>query len=427
MKKILISVFAVVILVLTAWLGASVYVGRSATALLTKLSAKASQDAAIRMVELNHKQGLLSSNGQFEIRFNDIGVDEKTGKQQFALLVNYSLEHLLLPSSSLRFHWSVKPTGESGAHFNRLFGSEIKLQGQGKLAYGGRAFSSLKLPELAMKQGKDLFHLSASSGNIVWGEQTVALDWKTDRISSRGDGHALDIQGLTFSSDILNRTRGIGTMQLAVAKFSTKESTAETVVVQAAIAEANGKLNLNITPKIASLSVAGQKLTDLLLEFSMKGLDVASVDTLSAIGSDSNDFRNLTADEQARASGALQSLIANGFSIGLPQITAKMGSGSIKGDLLLEVKQPNTSSAQRFSFAQAVKANGKLEAQGRIIDNTQKRLALLFGLATESREGLRANIQFADGIVKANGKTYDVRDNMAYLDEQVNAVLFPKR
>jgi hypothetical protein len=172
--------------------------------------------------------------------------------------------------------------------------------------------------------------------------------------------------------------------------------------------------------------VAGQKLSELLLELAVKGLDIASVDTLSAISTDSNDFRNLTADEQARASGALQNLVAKGFSIGLPKISAKMGTGSIKGDLLIEVSQPAGAAAGKFSLVQSLKANGKLEAQGRIIDNTQKRLALMLGLATETREGLRANFQLANGSIRANGKSYDVKDNLAYFDEMINAKLYPK-
>ena len=426
MKKILISLVVVVVVAVLGWLGASIYVGRTVATIVANLSAKAGQNAAIRMVQPEHKQGLLSSSGKFEIRFNDVAVDANSGNQMFALQVNYSVENLLLPSSSMRFKWEVKPTGKTGTEFNRLFGSEIKLTGQGKLAYGGKALSTLKLPELAMKQGKELFHLSPSSGNIAWGEKTVALQWKTDRLSSRGEDHALDVHGVSFTSDIQNRARGLGTMHFAIDKFSTKTATAESVAVDVAITENNAKLEISVIPKIASLTVAGQKLSDLLLELAVKGLDITSVDTLSAISTDSNDFRNLTADEQARASGALQNLVAKGFSIGLPTITAKMGTGSIKGDLLLEVMKPAGSAADKFSLAQSLKANGKLEAQGRIIDNTQKRLALMLGLATETREGLRASFQLANGTIRANGKSHDVRDNLAYFDEMINAKLYPK-
>jgi hypothetical protein len=122
----------------------------------------------------------------------------------------------------------------------------------------------------------------------------------------------------------------------------------------------------------------------------------------------------------------LQNLVAKGFSIGLPKISAKMGTGSIKGDLLIEVSQPAGAAAGKFSLVQSLKANGKLEAQGRIIDNTQKRLALMLGLATETREGLRANFQLANGSIRANGKSYDVKDNLAYFDEMINAKLYPK-
>ena len=122
----------------------------------------------------------------------------------------------------------------------------------------------------------------------------------------------------------------------------------------------------------------------------------------------------------------MQNLVAKGFSIGLPKIAAKMGTGSIRGDLLIEVSKPVGAAADKFSLAQSVKANGKLEAQGRIIDNTQKRLALLLGLATETREGLRASFQLTNGTIRANGKSYDVRDNLTYFDDMINAKLYPK-
>ena len=106
MKKLLISVVVIVVIAVSGWLGASIYVGRTAATIIASLSAKAGQNAAIRLAEVNHKQGLLSSTGQFEIRFNEVAVDAKSGNQMFALQVNYSVENLLLPSSSMRFQWA---------------------------------------------------------------------------------------------------------------------------------------------------------------------------------------------------------------------------------------------------------------------------------------------------------------------------------
>ncbi|MEN9588218.1 MAG: hypothetical protein RLZZ481_4, partial [Pseudomonadota bacterium] len=53
--------------------------------------------------------------------------------------------------------------------------------------------------------------------------------------------------------------------------------------------------------------------------------------------------------------------------------------------------------------------------------------ALMLGIATETREGLRANFQFANGTLRANGKNHDVRDNLAYFDDLINAALYPKK
>ena len=63
----------------------------------------------------------------------------------------------------------------------------------------------------------------------------VRIAIRADRLSSRGDDHALDVTGLSFTSDIQNRARGLGTMQFAIDKFSTKEATAESIAVNVAI------------------------------------------------------------------------------------------------------------------------------------------------------------------------------------------------
>jgi valyl-tRNA synthetase len=77
-------------------------------------------NSAVRLVEHKHEQGLFSSKGQFEIRFNNIPLDEITGSQQFAIQVVYQVSNLLLPDSAMRFDWNVKPAGEIGKEVDRL-------------------------------------------------------------------------------------------------------------------------------------------------------------------------------------------------------------------------------------------------------------------------------------------------------------------
>ena len=50
---------------------------------------------------------------------------------------------------------------------------------------------------------------------------------------------------------------------------------------------------------------------------------------------------------------------------------------------------------------------------------------VMLGLATESREGLRAGFEFDAGKLKANGRDYDLTTALELMDDQINAGLKP--
>ena len=424
-KKVGGFILGLVILAAGVWLGASVYLGRTVTNTFKTYIAKSPNQNAVRMVNLQHQQGLLSSNGTFEVRFNDLGADAATGAQALALQVDYKMMNLLLPASSMRFEWRVKPTGPAVAEINRLFGSEIELDGKGAVGYGGGLVSSLSMPELVMRQGQDLLQISPSIGNVSWGKPAFNLAWKTDRITLRGEGQAVDVRGVTVAADITNINRGTGSMQFGVDKLSTTDSTAEGLSLRTTMSERADRIDVQIVPKAKSYHVAGQKLRDLELVLDIKDLDASSIETISTVAQDSDDFQNLTADEKVRTRNAVQSLLAKGFSIVIPTLTGQVADGSITGDLQLEVKKSDAVPPARFSIANRIVASGQLVAKGKAIDNTQKRLVVMLGLATQTPDGLKSSFEFVDGKFKANGRSYDVTKNLELIDDEVNAILMP--
>jgi len=407
------------------WLGASVYVGRTTEKWISTLVEQTTKQKKLRLVNLKHEQSLFHSQGQFEIRFNDLGADAATGKQMFSVLVDYRISNLLLPASSMRFNWSMKPAGEYGTEINRLFGSELSLQGNGQLGYGGRALTSLKMPELVMRDGADRMQISPSSGQFSWSGQALAFDWKTARISLLTDGMPLDIDGLSAKADFSNRSRGIGTFDFAVDKVSTKEGTAEGMGIQTTVTELQGRIDLQMNHKLGSLTVAGQKIRDVAIDLLLSGLDVASIDTLSAIASDSDDFEHLTADEKSRAKVAIRTLLNQGFIIALPKITAKVNSGSISGDMKLEFLKADNLNSTEFSTAKSVRAAGQLLAKGKAFDQAQKMMAIMMGLATDSKDGLKASFEFSGNTLKTNGKARDVSSEMSFVDSYINGLIAP--
>jgi uncharacterized protein YdgA (DUF945 family) len=424
-KKIGITVVAVALLASATWLGASIYVGRTTEKWISTLVEQTTKQKKLRLVNLKHEQSLFHSQGQFEIRFNDLAADAATGKQKLSVIVDYKISNLLFPESSMRFNWSLKPSGEYGVEVNRLFGSELALTGNGKLGYGGRALTSLKMPELVMRDGADRLQISPSSGQFSWAGQALAFDWSTARITMLTDGMPLDIDGVTAKADFTNSARGIGSFEFKVDKFSTKEGTAEGVGFQTSVAERQDRLDLQLNHKLTSLTVAGQKIRDVAVDLTLSGLDVSSIDTLSAIASDSDDFQNLTADEQSRSKVAIRKLLNQSFTIALPKITAQVNSGSISGDAKVEFLKSDNIAATEFSTAKSMRASGQLLAKGKAVDNAQKMMAIMMGLATDSKDGLKANFEFTGNTFKANGKTRDVSSELSFIDSYINGLIAP--
>ena len=132
-KRLSVIVIGLLLAAVCAWLGASVYLGRTTTTALKRVLAETPRQNTVRFVNLQHQQGLLSSSGQVEIRFNDLGAIPSTGTQLVALQLEYRMTNLLLPASSMRFEWRIRPAGDAGVELNRLFGSELALTGAGSV------------------------------------------------------------------------------------------------------------------------------------------------------------------------------------------------------------------------------------------------------------------------------------------------------
>ncbi len=423
MKKLFAAVGGLILVLLAVWLGASVYVGRSTEKFVSTITERNKPGAALRIVNVKHNQSLLSATGSFDLQFSDINAEAKDGGPLYTAQATYKVSNLLLPQSAMRFDWNIKPAGPRAQALKDFFGQEIDLHGHGKLGYGGAARSSFSLPKLAVRQGKDSFDFSPLAGNIAWGAKTLAVDFKVDRFSMRTAEYVLDIQGVSLLSDVSDRLKGIGSGSLSIGKVSTKAFTAENFVLSSTTAEKDSRMNLTINPKVASLDIAGQKLRDVSLEFAVSGMNSASVEALSAVGHDSNDFRMLTADEQSRVKQALRALLNDGFSLGIPSLTATTDGGSVQGALKLEVLPAKGPATAKFSTVDSVRASGQIEAKGRVLDNKQRTMAMMFGLVVPTKEGLRAGFELAGGSIKANGKNFDIKANLDYFDELINDAL----
>lgn len=424
-KNLAISVIALIILVVCAWLGASIYMGRTTSQKITALvSNPIGANSSVRLVEHQHEQGLFSSKGQFEIRFNNIPLDEVTGTQQFAIQVVYQVSNLLLPDSAMHVDWNVKPAGETGKELDRMFGKEITLSGKGKLGYGGKALTSLKLPELVLNEGSDKLVMSPSTGFASWKDKQMNFDWKTDRISFVTEGKSMEIEGISVTSDVQNRSRGTGTTQFSIAKLSTNDATLTGYSFKSLGVERGDRLDLSFNQKIDAASAANEKISNIVLDFSINDLDTESIEILGDIVSNATDkFENWTDDDKTKAIASVRKIMDKGFKVSVPKLYAEYGKGSITGSTIFEVlkAEPNATS---FDITKSVRASGELLGNGKLLDQSQKAMVIMFGIAKETKEGLKASFDFNGKTLTVNGKSEDLSAVISSINDGINSVFY---
>ncbi len=408
-----------------AWIGTGVYGAHVAERELRALTSHASARDGFRLMNLKHDRGILSSTGTVDVRLEDQCGDAGAGEAPLTLQVSYTMRHLVLPGSLMRFDWTLAPTGAAGASFAKTFGGNTTLQGDGSVAMNGDVRSSLSLPELAVS-GAESVQVAPSTGRIAWGANTFALDWKTDRIVARGHGQALELQQLVLAMDLKNRKLGTGTASLSIDKLSTELGTAEGFRVASEVVEHGDRLDMKFTPSLRNVSVAGQTARDLVLEIGVTGVHAKSIETVGQILGDTCGLEHATANETATLRSALRTLMARGFTLGIPRIAGSIGNGSLDGSLQVELKPTAGGDSAPILLARVLRSQGQITLKGDVVDAEQKQMVLAMGVATEVPGGLQAGYEYADGVLKANGRSFDaggMQAALAQADQVLNAFL----
>lgn len=407
------------------WIGAGAYGAHAAERELRALTSQASARDGFRLMNLKHERGFLSSSGTVDVRVEDQCGDAGAGEAPLTLQVSYTMRHLPLPSSLMRFDWSLTPTGAAGASFAKTFGGTTTLQGEGSVAMNRDVRSTLSLPELAVS-GAESVQVAPSTGHVAWGANSLTLDWKTDRIVARGQGQALELQQLVLAMDLKNRKLGAGTASLSIDKLSTELGTAEGFRLASEVVERGDRLDMKFTPSLRSVSVAGQTARDLVLEIGVNGVHAKSIETVGQILGDTCGLEHATANETTMLRSALRTLMARGFTLGIPRIAGSIGAGSLDGSLQVELKPTAGGDSAPILLARVLRSQGQITLKGDVVDAEQKQMVLAMGVATEVPGGLQAGYEYADGVLKANGRSFDaggMQAALAQADQVLNAFL----
>jgi uncharacterized protein YdgA (DUF945 family) len=416
--------FIVLIGVLIAiWLGASFYSAHTSGKYVTSLPELYKQNNSIHIKTIEHHQSAFSSSGKFEIRFPNFAPISNGAPTVLGLIIQYKISNLLMPDSAGRLEWKMTGVDSIDPMLKQLFGQGPTMHGKGYIGYSGQRQSSIELSELLFKDPQTALKLTPLTGSASWDNQTLKLKLNSEHLNARTESVVTDWRGMSIDIHLSNRNLGLGTYSFESNKGNSGSSTFEGMKLSKTASLDNDRFSLSIAQTIKRFSYEKFKLSDVDQEFAIRGLDKDSVLAISTILRDAKDFNKMSREERVALAKSLRELFNKGFSIGQPRLVAKVEGGSLSGDLNIEVlKAEGAPSA--FSSSQRLRAAGQVTINGSgVLDKAQQTTALMLGLAVKTPEGLKTSFVFNNGSLSVNGKIFNVKDNLKFLDDVINIAL----
>jgi uncharacterized protein YdgA (DUF945 family) len=416
--------FIVLIGVLIAiWLGASFYSAHTSGKYVTSLPELYKQNNSIHIKTIEHHQSAFSSSGKFEIRFPNFAPISNGAPTVLGLIIQYKISNLLMPDSAGRLEWKMTGVDSIDPMLKQLFGQGPTMHGKGYIGYSGQRQSSIELSELLFKDPQTALKLTPLTGSASWDNQTLKLKLNSEHLNARTESVVTDWRGMSIDIHLSNRNLGLGTYSFEINKGNSGSSTFEGMKLSKTASLDNDRFSLSIAQTIKRFSYEKFKLSDVDQEFAIRGLDKDSVLAISTILRDAKDFNKMSREERVALAKSLRELFNKGFSIGQPRLVAKVEGGSLSGDLNIEVlKAEGAPSA--FSSSQRLRAAGQVTINGSgVLDKAQQTTALMLGLAVKTPEGLKTSFVFNNGSLSVNGKIFNVKDNLKFLDDVINIAL----
>ncbi len=415
-KKIAIGVSLAIVLA-AGWIGGGIYAQKKFQAEAKAFADGMSSNVGITVKGLKQDSGFLSSSGQFTINISDASSDLDFS---FDLAATYKASHLLLPDSVTRFDWDLKLAGDASKEITRLFGDSARIDGVAKISYGGNFTSSIAIPKLAAREDGVVFEFGPTAGAISGSKNKLSFDVVTNRMVVRTSDDALDMKQIKYQSELTNIAAGLGSAQFTIDELSTKDVVASGISLKASSTQRADRIDMSLMPSVRSVSYSGVTVKDTSLEIMFKDLNAKSVETLSKVFNNASPT-NLTAAEKALAQDALRELIYQGFSVGITKIAAAAKEGSVDGSVSLELLKSASNKPSDFNLVKQLVSSGQLTVKA--VDEQYKGMALMFGVAQETPEGLKAGYELSGGKLKFNGKTMDISDELSNVQSMIVKVL----
>ncbi len=414
-KRILLALGGAVVLV-GGWVGASSYAGARIEADLQAFMAKPVSETGLHLQNLQHQKGTFASSGSFEAQPILKGIPDAP-----TVLISYHVSHLALPGSMARVNWSIKPTGDIAQGMTAAFGTLPQLEGKGSVAYNGGIDTSLALNALSMNKDGEKFSLSPSTGHFSLDGVKVGLAWNTDKLTARGSGSALEVDKVALDINTSDRTLGIGTTLLTVDKISTSDGSAEGFRHTSDVTRDGERLNVHTSDTLKAGTFSGQAASDLALEIAVTGLDITSLKSIADIINKSDGLTNLTSEEDQTFRKNLQTVLNRGLSVAITKLSGTVAQDSINGHISVDLKKAATDS-DPIDLVKQLKSAGELSVKGPNLAPSMTQMAVAMGAAQATADGLKATLEYADGTLRANGRTLDAAMVVPPLEQASQAI-----
>jgi uncharacterized protein YdgA (DUF945 family) len=404
------------------WLGINVYLGKRAESRLHELITASEKSPSYRLSNLNHQRGLLASHGYADL----VLIDEcgtMSRPEWMSARVTYQLKHSVFPLALMNIEWSIEPLGKERETFEKLFAGQAKLEGRGKVGLTGDVQSDMNLPEIHWSNSGMRLTVSPSVGSIVVGKDALKLDWHTGKIGMRGNGSALAMDGLGMQFDLTSTARGLGKVAFTIDKVGTSDFNAAGISIVTLMQEKADRIDIDITPGMTLLEASGKQFKNLVLDFGIHGLHGASTEYLLNLAQTSCNFQNLTQQENGKLHANLRKLLFEGFSVGISRVAGTVDGDDLDGKWLMTLAKTQ---GEEFSLMPVLSSQGELTLTGKNIKQQQKNTLISLGFAKEVPNGVQASYDFANGVLKLNGKVSNAAllDTMLHnMDQQIRGFL----
>jgi len=414
-KTAAIAGVAGVVVLAAAWLGGSLYATSRLEAELKAFAERPSAETGLRVLDLRQQSRFLGGTGTARVQLQMQPPQTPAGTPVEAAL-SYDISSFLLPTSLARVTWSLRPVAAPASAQN----DAPTVQGQGVLTYSGGIDTAFAVSELQSPPAENQISLPPSNGRLVVDPPRVVLDWAVDSLKVRVPGGQLDLNKLTVGVNTTDIERRLGSSSVSIDRIHAGGTQIDGLRYDAAMTVAGDRRDIRGSYRVRSATFQdlGAALSGLTLDLAVTGLDEATMQRLLAALVKAGGVQNLEGAEEAMFREDLRTLLARGFSVGIPRLSATLADGSLEGKLAIDLGASGNPSGL-IPLEKALHASGELLAKGQMIPPAQRQILVASGFAHEVPEALKADFSYESGALQINGTPADpeeVRKALAEAD-----------